>query len=63
MKELILNMTSVEVKVETRSLRSTWSHEMAQDLNSYHGVSLEKEIERIFIIEKRKKSIKNIFPN
>ncbi len=56
-------MTSVKVKAETRALRATWSREMVQDLNSYHGVSLEKEIERIFRIEKRKNSIKNIFPN
>jgi uncharacterized coiled-coil DUF342 family protein len=56
-------MTSVEVKSETKKLRSTWSQEIVQDLNSYHGVSLEKEIERIFRIEKRKESIKNIFSN
>ena len=63
MSSINLNMSSVEVKAETRALRATWSHEMVQDLNSYHGVSLEKEIERIFRIEKRKNSIKNIFPN
>ena len=63
MNSIGLNMTSVEVKAETRALRATWSREMVQDLNSYHGVSLEKEIERIFRIEKRKNSIKNIFPN
>ena len=63
MSSINLNMSSVEVKAETRSLRATWSREMVQDLNSYHGVSLEKEIERIFRIEKRKNSIKNIFPN
>jgi uncharacterized coiled-coil DUF342 family protein len=63
MSSINLNITSVEVKAETRSLRATWSSEMVQDLNPYHGVSLEKEIERIFRIEKRKNSIKNIFPN
>ncbi len=54
-------MTSVEVKCETKKLRASWSREMVQDLNSYHGVSLEKEIEKIFRIENRKNSIKNIF--
>jgi uncharacterized coiled-coil DUF342 family protein len=63
MSSINLNITSVEVKAETRALRATWSREKVQDLNSYHGVSLEKGIERIFRIEKRKNSIKNIFPN
>ena len=49
------------IKSETRKLRASWSREMVQDLRSYHGDSLEKEIERIFRIEKRKNSIKNIF--
>lgn len=62
MNSINLNMTSVEVKSEKRSLRATWSQEIVQDLNSYHGVYLEKEIERILRIEKRKESIKNIFP-
>lgn len=61
MNSIGLNITSVEVKAETRALRATWSPEMVQDLNSYHGVSLEKEIEKIFRIENRKNSIKNIF--
>lgn len=63
MNSINLNITSVEVKSETRSLRATWSQEIVQDLNSYHGVSLEKEKERILRIEKRKESIKNIFSN
>lgn len=64
MNSINLNMTSsVEVKSESRALRATWTQEIVQDLNSYHGVSLEKEIERIFRIEKRKESIKNIFSN
>jgi uncharacterized coiled-coil DUF342 family protein len=62
MKSINLPMTSVEVKTETRALRANWTTEMVQDLSSYHGVSLEKELERILRIEKRKKSIKNIFP-
>jgi chemotaxis regulatin CheY-phosphate phosphatase CheZ len=61
MKSLNLNMTSVEVKAEARALRASWSSEMAQELNSYHALSLEKEIEKIYRVENRKKSIKNIF--
>jgi len=62
MKEITLNMTTIEVKSEVRALRADWSQEMIQDLNSYYGSSIEKEIERILRIEKRKNSIKNIFP-
>lgn len=61
MNTLNLNMTSVEVKAETRTLRASWTNQMVQELNSYHGVSLEKEIGKIFRVENRKKSIKNIF--
>lgn len=61
MKEIILNMTSVDIKSKVKKSRANWSMQMVQDLNSYHGVSLEKELERILRIEKRKNSIKNIF--
>lgn len=61
MKSLNLNMGSVEIKTEKRTLRASWTYDMVQDLNSYHGDNLEKEIEKIFRIEKRKKTIKNIF--
>lgn len=54
-------MSSVEVKTETRTLTATWTREMTKDLNSYHGLDLSKEILRVFRIEKRKNSIKNIF--
>lgn len=61
MSSININMTSIDVKSEKKSLRYTWSREMVQDLNSYHGISLEKEIEKILRIEKRRNSIKNIF--
>lgn len=63
MNSINLNMTSIEVKSEKRALRATWSQEVFQDLNSYHGVSLEREIEKVLRIEKRKITIKNIFSN
>lgn len=56
-------MTSVEVKSEIKTLRASWSREMVQYIKSYHGLSLEKKLERILRIEKRKVSIKNIFRN
>lgn len=36
MKSVDLKMTSVEVKTETRALRSKWTREMAADLQSIH---------------------------
>lgn len=36
MKSIDLKMTSVEVKTETRSLRTKWTREMAADLQSIH---------------------------
>lgn len=61
MKTINLSLDTVEVKSETKKLRATWSMQMVQDLSSYHGVYLEKELERLLRIENRKNSIKNIF--
>jgi hypothetical protein len=36
MKSIDLKMTSVEVKAETRPLRTKWTREMAADLQSIH---------------------------
>lgn len=36
MKSIDLKMTSVEVKAETRQLRTQWTREMAADLQSIH---------------------------
>lgn len=66
MKDIILNMTSVEVKAEIRPLKATWSREMVQDIQSYHGFDIDafaKEIVKSMRKERRQKSIKNIFPN
>jgi len=63
MKEISVNMTTVEVKDQTIALRANWTREVIQDINSMGGISvaLEKEIMISIRKEKRKKSIKNIF--
>ena len=63
MKSIDLNIKSVEVKSNTREIRSEWTREMAYDLNSLGGIteSLEKELLISIRKEMRKKSIKNIF--
>lgn len=66
MKSIGLNMTSVEVKAETRAIRATWTPELAKDIESYHSfdmssfeIYIAKELRR----EGRKKSINKIFQN
>lgn len=63
MKSIDLNIKSIEVKSNTREIRSEWTREMAYDLNSLGGIteSLEKELLISIRKEMRKKSIKNIF--
>lgn len=66
MKSINLNMTSVEVKAETRSIKATWNRELAADISSFTNIDtdflesvLTKELRR----ETRKKSINKIFKN
>lgn len=66
MKSIGLNMTSVEVKAETRQLRATWTPELAKDIASYHNFdmsSFETYIAKELRREGRKKSINKIFQN
>lgn len=41
-----LNITSVIVN-ETRRIRATWSPELTQDLQVYHGLNIEDELTRL----------------
>ena len=66
MKSISLNMTSVEIKAETRALRTTWSSELAKDLEIFTGIdnsSFERYIAKEIRRELRKKSINKIFKN
>lgn len=61
-------MKSVEVKCETRALKSTWTRELAVDLDSYHNIDIDKELDYVLKEEirkmrtsNRKKSINKIF--
>jgi hypothetical protein len=65
MKEISVNMTTVEVKAQTRALRANWTREVIHDINSMGGISLALEREIMISIrkDKRMNSIKNIFPN
>ena len=61
-------MQSVQVNTESRVVRATWTREMVEDLNMYHGLDFEDELSKMLKRElskercnKRKKSIDKIF--
>ena len=63
-------MRSVEVKAETRSIRATWNRELADDIELYHSLDIDKELSYLLKeelrkqrVSKRKKSINKIFQN
>jgi hypothetical protein len=66
MKSINLNMTSVEVKAETRAIKANWTPEMAKDLAVFTNIDMSS-FERDFIKEMRrgmrKKAINKIFQN
>jgi hypothetical protein len=70
MNSIDINMRSVQVETKTRALRSTWTRELATDLDSYHNIDIEKELAHLLKqelrkqrVSKRKKSINKIFQN
>jgi hypothetical protein len=70
MNSVDINMRSVQVEAKTRSVRATWTRELANDLESYHNIDLDKELDYLLKEEvrkirssNRKKSINKIFQN
>jgi hypothetical protein len=66
MNTINLNITSVEVKAETRAIKTTCSREMVKDLESFTDLdtsSFERYIAKELRRESRKKSINKIFQN
>lgn len=67
MKEINLNLTSVEVKAEVRELRCSYTRKMSTDISHYNDISedMNRTIKKVFrqeiIKENRKKSIEKIF--
>ena len=68
MNSIDLNMQSVQVNTESRVVRASWTREMIEDLNIYHGLEFEDELSKMLKRElskercnKRKKSIDKIF--
>lgn len=57
-----------EIKTETRVIKAEWSAELIKDLNSFHSIDVDAELEKILVGElkvqirrdNRKKKIKNL---
>lgn len=47
MGEVSFQLTSVDVAVEERKLRATWSPEVAQDVSAFHNIDAEAELTAI----------------
>lgn len=43
--------TSVTVKSEVRSLRATWTTELADDIDAFHGIDIVEEMEGLLTQE------------
>ena len=70
MNSVDLNMRSVQVESKTRALKATWTSELADELDMYHNLDIEKELSYLLKeelrkerVSKRKKSINKIFQN
>jgi len=51
-------MKSKSICVGTRSIKATWTREMSQDLQSYHGLDVEKELEKVLQEELKENELK-----
>lgn len=68
MNEINLKMTTVNVETKTRKIKCDWSAELVKDLNSFHNIDAEAELEKILVNEFkistrrrfRKKKIENL---
>ena len=47
LKPFNLDLDSVEVTVRPRTLRTSWTPQLAQDLQTYHGLDIEEELTRL----------------
>jgi hypothetical protein len=68
MNGINLKMTTVNVETKSRKLRCDWSVELVKDLNSFHNLDVESELEKLLVNEikssirkqNRKKKIENL---
>jgi hypothetical protein len=60
-KSIDLKMSSVDVKTETRQIRTTWTREIAQDLSSFYSIDIENRLRIEIRREIRRSKVYNIF--
>jgi hypothetical protein len=68
MNEINLKMTTVNVETKIRKIKCDWSAELVKDLNSFHNLDVETELEKLLANElkvatrkqNRKKKIENL---
>jgi hypothetical protein len=68
MNEINLKMKTVDVGVKTRKIKCDWSAELLKDVNSFHNLDVEAELEKLLANElkaatrkqNRKKKIENL---
>lgn len=59
MNSVNLNIKSKMVEYETRPLRSSWTKEMISDIEIFSAIDVNKELERILLVEVRKQTRKD----
>lgn len=63
MKEINLKTKSVSVEAKSRKIRCDWSTELVKDVNSFHNIDAEAELERLVVGEIRKQNRKKKIEN
>jgi hypothetical protein len=63
MKEINLKIKTVNVETKSRKLRCDWSTELVKDVNSFHNIDAEAELERLVVGEIRKQNRKKKIEN
>jgi hypothetical protein len=63
MKEINLKTKSVNIEAKSRKIRCDWSTELVKDVNSFHNIDSESELERLLIGEIRKQNRKKKIEN
>jgi len=46
-----LRLSSKTIQSRTRSIRATWTRELAFDIDSYHGIDSNNELEEVLMKE------------
>jgi hypothetical protein len=63
MKEINLEIKSVSVEAKSRKIKCEYSRELVTDLNSFHNIDVESELERLLGSEIRKQNRKKKIEN